>query len=343
MNKTPTVSAKEAFEALSAVGFPKTYVQRLLPDWWDNALFKTSSGAIEFASIVKQRLGVDVKFDQEGELRVLASDRAARFKRRASTKESELQISATLGIALAKLALHCTPKPYAALPSDPKKLASRIRQFTGKPAVSFKDLVDFCWDAGVPVLFLKDVPRATKRVTGMAVRIDSRPAIVLGFQSNQNARQLFVLAHELAHICLGHVSQTGVLIDEGLHTITDAIDGAPMESQDNEEKQADQFALTFLRNGASATLRGGARFTSASELAGAAALEGAARGIDPGHLVMSYAKEHEDWRIGNLATSYFPDSNTANAVLRQSFRAQARLDRLTDENRDYLLEVQGFQ
>ena len=342
MNKTPNVSAKEAFEALGAAGFPKAYVQRLLPDWWDNALFKTSSGAIEFASIIKQRLGVNVEFDQEGELRVLASDRGVRFKRRASTQDAELQVSATLGVALAKLALYCTDQPFAGLPGDPWLLGKRIRDISGQSAISFQTLVQFCWSVGVPVLFLKDVPKSTKRATGMAIRIDARPVIVLGFQSRQSARQLFVLAHELAHICLGHVSDTGVLIDEALSTITDAIEGAPMEKQDQEEKQADGFALVVLRNGETAGLCDGVRFASASELAGAAAVEGAARGIDPGHLVLSYAKEHEDWLIGNQAQAYFPDSDTAITTLKHCFVTHANMDRLTDENRDYLLEVQGF-
>lgn len=342
MKKPPTVSAKEAYEALNSVGFPKAYVQRLLPDWWDNALFKTGSGAIEFASIVKQRLGVDVQFDQEGELQVLASDRPVRFKRRATTQESELRLSATLGIALAKLALYCTAQPYAELPADPKALGTRIRDFTGRAAISFQDLVEFCWSAGVPVLFLKDVPKSAKRVTGMAVRVDSRPVVVLGYQSTQSARQLFVLAHELAHICMGHVTETGVLIDEGLDAITDSIEGAPTEKKDREEQQADRFALDLLRNGVDTILRGDVRFTSASELASAAALEGRARGIDPGHLVLSYAKNHDDWRIGNLAANYFPDSTTALSMLRGSFISHAKLDRLTDENRGYLLEVQGF-
>lgn len=343
MNKTPNVSAKEAFEALSAAGFPKTYVQRLLPDWWDNALFKTSSGAIEFASIINQRLGVDVKFDQDGELRVLATDQPARFKRRADTQEFELRVSATLGMALAKLALYCTSESYAQLPSDPKALGMRIRAFSGKAAISFQDLVEFCWTAGVPVLFLKDVPKTAKRVTGMAVRIDTRPVIVLGFQSKQSARQLFVLAHELAHICLGHVSETGVLIDEDLNAINEALDGAPAGKQDREEKQADRFALTLLNNGAPVALREGARFASSSELAGAAAVQGMERGVDPGHLVLCYAKAHGDWRMGNQALGYFPDSDTSISTLHQSFTAHARLDRLTEENQRYLLGVQGFQ
>lgn len=343
MTKTPTtVSAKEAYEALSAAGFPKSYVQRLLPDWWDNALFKTSSGAIEFASIVKQRLGVDVLFDPNGELQVRASDRPVRFKRRSTTQEQELHASASLGIALARLALHCTRASFEALPADPDKLGTRIRHDIGQDAINFQGLVLFCWRAGIPVLFLKDVPRSAKRVTGMAVSIHARPAIVLGLQSGQSARQLFVLAHELAHICLGHVPDTGVLLDEGLQSITDSMNGAPLDRQDKEEQQADQFALGVLRNGRSATLANGGHFYSESELAVAAVQEGRERGIDPGHLALSYAKEHEDWRIGHLAASYFPDSTTALATLQSAFVQHTDLERLTDENRRYLLGVQGF-
>ena len=71
-------------------------------------------------------------------------------------------------------------------------------------------------------------------------------------------------------------------------------------------------------------------------------MEGASRGIDPGHLVLSYAKEQEDWRIGNQAQAYFPDSDTAIETLKECFIRHANLGRLTEENRDYLLEVQGF-
>ncbi|WP_457322146.1 hypothetical protein, partial [Stenotrophomonas sp. P5_B8] len=106
MNKnTPTVTVKSAYHALGEAGYPKSFVSRLLPDWWDNALFKTSSGAIEFASILKQRLGLDVRFGDSGELEVLASNRPARYKKRAATLVSELQVCSSLGMALGKLAL----------------------------------------------------------------------------------------------------------------------------------------------------------------------------------------------------------------------------------------------
>lgn len=340
--KTPVVSTKSAYESLAAAGFPKAYVTRLLPDWWDNALFKTSGGAIEFASILRQRLGVDVRFAQSGELEVAGANNHARFKRRSTTAERELHICATLGMALARLALYCARLPYAPLPNDPAALGEFIRASADKSTISFEVLLDFCWRRGVPVLFLKDLPRGSKRIAGMASQVDGRPVVVLGYQSSQDSRQLFVLAHELAHICLGHVTATGALIDEGLSAVTDALEGGGDLPSDREERQADAFALTLLRNGRASRLGEGARFASAAELAVAALTEGGSRGIDVGHLILSYAKEHDDWLTANQAFAYLPGSTNALALVRERFIANADLDRLTEENRSYLLSVQGF-
>ena len=59
--KTP-ITVKSTFERLQAAGYPRAYVTKLLPDWWDNSLFKTSAGAFQLALILKQRLGLDVSF-----------------------------------------------------------------------------------------------------------------------------------------------------------------------------------------------------------------------------------------------------------------------------------------
>lgn len=343
MNKnTPTVTVKSAYHALGEAGYPKSFVSRLLPDWWDNALFKTSSGAIEFASILKQRLGLDVRFGDSGELEVLASNRPARYKKRAATLVSELQVCSSLGMALGKLALFCTDGTADPLPADPKELSKRVRASTGAAAIGFGSLLDFCWQQGIPVLFLKELPRGSKRITGMAMRIEDRPVIVLGFQSGQNAKQLFVLAHELAHICLGHVAGTGVLIDEGMDAITEAIEREADQHGDAEERQADQFALAMLRNGRLSLPLDNHGTMSAAQLVNMAMSLGDSLSVDPGHIILSYARDHDDWLLANQALGYFPDQASAKELLKDRFLANCDVDRLTDDNRAYLLSMQGF-
>ncbi|MBA0239817.1 ImmA/IrrE family metallo-endopeptidase [Stenotrophomonas maltophilia] len=343
MNKnTPMVTVKSAYDALSAAGFPKSFVTRLLPDWWDNALFKTSTGAIEFASILKQRLGLDVGFAESGELQVLAADRRARYKKRAATLESELQVCSTLGVAMGKLALFCMEQPAQQLLNDPLMLAKMVRAGSQTNDVSFEALLDLCWHQGVPVLFLKDLPRGSKRITGMALRIEGRPVIVLGYQSNQNAKQLFVLAHELAHVCLGHVDSAGVLIDEGIDAITESIEGAEDNLADAEEHQADEFALTLLRNGHRHLPHTDQSPASPAELTMEAVNRGRDLGIDPGHIILSYARQHDDWLFGNQALGYLPNQKTAMELIHDRFLKHCHVDRLSDDNRAYLLSMQGF-
>lgn len=343
MNKnTPTVTVKSAYDALGAAGFPKSFVSRLLPDWWDNALFKTSTGAIEFASILKQRLGLDVRFTDSGELEVLTPNRPARYKKRATTLDAELQVCACLGIALGKLALFCMDSPGTVPPKDSVMLAKQIRAQSDKKAVTFPALLDFCWSQGIPVLFLKELPRGSKRFTGMALQISGSPVIVLGYQSNQNARQLFVLAHELAHVCLGHVAKTGALIDEGMDAITEVIERESDRPADEEERQADQFALSLLRNGHGRLALGDQGSMSAAELTNLAVSAGKDLGIDPGHIILSYAHDHDDWMLANQALAYFPDQSSAKELIKQRFTTHCDVSRLSDDNRSYLLSMQAF-
>jgi len=339
---TTPITAKTAYESLKAAGYPRIYVEKLLPEWWDNSLLRTSAGTFQFAMILKQRLGLDVSFGQDGELSISAAAPRARFKRRSGTQEDELNIAANLGTALGGLAIHCAASPYSRPPSDPLEIRAMILQRSGKDHVDFEGLLDLCWVSGIPVLFLKEMPRNTKRMTGMAVAIAGRPAIILGFNHSQHSKQLFVLAHEVAHIICGHVGDDGVLIDEDLAEVNDGLQGGSVVRKDAEETEADGFALALIRNGITNPLRSFARPTSAATLASSAMMLGKSLGIDPGHLVLSYAKENDDWARANQALNFLPQRLGAIQLLEEKFLAHTGLSALSEENQEYILSVQGF-
>mgnify|MGYP001203049749 FL=1 len=338
---TTPITVKSAFESLKAAGYPRPYVERLLPDWWDHSLFKTSAGAFQFALLLKQRLGLVVNFAQDGSLAIDAATPNARFKRRRGTEEGALNIAASLGMALARLSIFSAGAPYSPLPPDPNYIGHLVRQISGTNSVGFEGLLALCWAQGIPVLFLKDLPKTSKRMTGMAVSVQGRPAIVLGFNSPQHARQLFVLAHELAHIVCGHVGENGVLIDEDIAEVTDALAGSDATRKDAEEKEADSFALALLRNGHTNVLKAIGRPDSAAVLASNAVIAGEQLGVDPGHLILSYARENDDWARANQALGYIADPRGAIEVLNQWFMQSTDLGALSDENREHVLAIQG--
>lgn len=339
--KTP-ITVKTAFESLKAAGYPRAYVTKLLPDWWDNSLLKTSAGALQFALILKQRLGLDVSFGQDGDLAIEARAARANFKHRAGTDADDLNVAASLGIALARLAIFVTREPYRQLPADPSAIYHLVRERTGRACVDFEGLLDLCWMCGIPVLFLKDMPKNTKRMTGMAVMVDGRPAILLGFHYAQHSKQLFVLAHELAHILCAHVQDNGALVDEDIADVSEGLEGRAQVRRDGQEREADAFALSLIRNGQMDVIRQIPRQASAATLAAAAMRLGHAHGIDHGHLIMSYAKEHDDWIRANQAMGFVQQAIGAIDLLRDRFIKNANLSAIAEEGGEHLFAMQGF-
>ncbi|KTB95722.1 ImmA/IrrE family metallo-endopeptidase [Pseudomonas syringae] len=339
--KTP-ITVKTAFESLKAAGYPRAYVTKLLPDWWDNSLLKTSAGAFQFALILKQRLGLDVSFGHDGDLAIEPRAARANFKHRAGTDADELNVAASLGIALARVAVFATREAYRALPADPLAIYELVRKSTGKACVDFEGLLDLCWMHGIPVLFLKDMPKNTKRMTGMAVMLDGRPSILLGFNYAAHSKQLFVLAHELAHILCEHVQTNGALVDEDIADVSEGLEGRAQVRRDAQEREADAFALSLIRHGQIDIIRQIPRQASAATLAAAAMKLGLTHGIDLGHLIMSYAKEHDDWIRANQAMGFVPQDIGAIELLRDRFIKNADLSAITEEGADHLFTMQGF-
>lgn len=341
--KTP-ITVKSAFESLQAAGYPRTYVSRLLPDWWDNSLLKTSAGAFQFALILKQRLGLDVSFGQDGNLAIEPQVAHANFKHLAGTHVDELNVAASLGIALARLAVFATRVPYLNLPANPAAIYAKVRELSGRPSVDFEGLLDLCWLHGIPVLFLKEMPRNTKKMTGMAVMVDGRPVILLGFNYAQHSKQLFVLAHELAHILCGHVQDNGVLVDEEIADVSEGLEGRAQVRRDDQEREADAFSLNLIRNGRMDIVRQMPRVAaSAAILAAEASKLGREAGVDYGHLILSYAKERDDWIRANQALNFIEQPVSAIALLQDRFMKNAALAAISEESTEHLLSMQGIK
>jgi len=335
------LSVSNAFKLLKNAGYPKSYVEKLLPEWWDSALLKTSSGALQFALFAKQRLGLEVRFSDDGSLHIAEDPITVRFKHRKDTSSDELTVVKNLGKAAASIASH-TVSNYAPLPESAFELRSYILEKTGNTAIDFERLLKICWDHGIPVLFLETLPKKAKRMTGMVVNHSGKPTILLGFRHNHQARQLFVLAHELGHLLLGHVGEESLLIDEDLDSEIDTLNSQIETTLDAEEEDADKFALQLLRGNHELSFDTIVGLEQPTELAVFAMQEGEKHGIDPGHIIASYAFESLDWPTANKAMNFFENSGDAISKIRQCYIDSANLENLSEESESYLLALQGF-
>lgn len=343
MQDASPITAKNAYEALKTLGYTRPYIVKLLPDWWDNSLLKTSAGALQFALILKQRLGIEVRFDAQGALSVAFDQAQTKFKHRRDTLDEELGQAAGIGRAMARLVAHGLSIPLQAPPASPLEIRQHL--LADGPFVEFDGLVDYCWSCGIPVLFLDNLPPQTKRAAGMAVNIGGRPVIVLGHRLRQKSRQLFILAHELGHIALNHIRKDSILIDEDIAQVTESVDRNSRGNEDDqEERAADQFALQLLRGDLEMpAARLFSPLASGAVLAREALRLSGEHKIDPGHLLLSWAKEAGTWSSAAQAIGFFSDSDTAIETLERDFRRYSNLQSLSEENQDFLASIQGFR
>ncbi|WP_191968526.1 ImmA/IrrE family metallo-endopeptidase [Cellvibrio sp. KY-GH-1] len=340
--KMTPLSAKQPYESLKKAGYSKVLIGKFLPDWWDDALLKTSAGLFQFANILQNKLGLLVHFETNGELVVSANNPQSRFKHRQDTDSSELTISANFGRALGSIAIHCINHQYIPLPENASQLREKIIATSGKPYVDFPGLVNFCWKSGIPVLQLDFVPLKAKRMAGMVTRIKDRPVIILGYKNDQHAKQLFILSHELGHLQKKHVKENETLIDEDLDSIAEKISGDKKARQDIEEREADEFALEVLRGANKIPYGLLGRPDSPATLAVNAIKLSKSINVDPGHIILSYAYETHEWVIATQAIAFIPKTNDALNIVKSEFLSNVDLTQLSEENQSYLLSMQNI-
>lgn len=338
MSRAHALSISGSISALATLGYPRSYLKRVLPEWWDSSLGGTAAGALQFALMVKERLGINGTFDSNGRLQLEAPRLEARYKKRSSTQISELDLTSRIGFALARFAIRATPEGTLTT-ATAEEIHTSIREMFAVNLVDFTSLIRFCWRSGVPVLYLDALPAKAAKMAGMAINHNGRHAIVIAHKFEQSARQAFVVAHELGHIVLRHVSRDSVLVDETIQAVEESLRQVTL---DDEEKLADQFALTLLRGFKGDLGFDGRQGDSPATLAVKAISEGARLKVDPAHILLSYAYDVKDWRNANLAVRFLPKIQSAHHILETVFKSESSIDKISADDRDFLLAMQGF-
>jgi hypothetical protein len=303
---------KGLYARLRGIGLPTPWVRKmLLPDWWEDEAATKPAGFTEAVWTISRHLGVPA--DQLRDISsaiTLPRDRGVQFKLTKGSDRESVDLARLLGEQVAKFALLGTG-PFRTPIESARDTRLRVLE-SGAPWVGFGSLLDHCWSVGIPVLHLSDLPG--RRMDGMVVAIDSRPAIVLA-SAKSAPWLLFHLAHELGHVALGHGAVVDADIDES--------------SSDPQEMAANAFAIDLITGKAGMHVRD-ARWPKAGDLAVAAQQLGRQECIDPGHLVLSYAHamsrgaNNNFWGVANAALKLLPSEGDAVAMIRD--RMAANLD-----------------
>lgn len=323
--------ADRAFkDSVKSAGLKWSAVEKVLPDWAGQA-FDSASGVLELKGFLVRHLGLHLESDGSLTAAVLPT---ALFKTTAGTDIETVSAARRIATSCAKIVAQATKPKWSGFNSDPSSIRSSIIEKSKHGWVDFESLLAKCWEVGIPVIYLPDLPVEGRKMQGMVTNVVGRPVIVLS-KKDQADWLLFILAHELGHIARGHLPQTegGAIVDAEVTADS---------SSDSQEDEANSFALAVL------TPFKGIRIAStvpkAPELAEAAIKFGKAKGISPGHVILNAVRNttingHKLFALGRAAQKLLPvelSSRPVDELCKESIAENIDVDRLTYDSAEYL-------
>lgn len=334
----PSNRLNAIFGSLEAAGYPRNLQRLLLPEWVTTEVLADADASAEVAIILAKRLGLRPAslFSQTPHIETLRR-RDTKYKRSIPNKSKDLTAATAIAVGVAETIAAACRIPFLLFPS--KAQGFRQGALTDFPGnwLGLRNLLMYCWAHGVPVVHLSELGHGTAKMDGMVVQTNERPVIVLSKNADLWAWQLFVLAHEVAHIALGHVEDDEILIDEELGKESYA-----MEDPDIDERAADAFAIELLNGRPDATYRVLDEHVNAQTLARAAFDHGKPLQIDPGHIVLNFAHHSGNWPIGIAAATILQGDNPpASVVINEAMWRELDTDAFSDDTLEFLRRATG--
>jgi hypothetical protein len=321
-------------QRLRRLGLSNSAIDAAWPEWWSEDADSSPSARLELKFSLARKLGLDARslVDDEGVARFAWKDEA-RFKNLAGESSLELAAMASFGRAVGSILLEATAPGPEILTPDVARIRDSILR--SQPFVTLLDLLALSWAAGVPAVHLRVFPLQQKRMAAMSVRVGNRSAILLGKDSRFPAQIAFYVAHEIAHIALGHLQFGTTIVDL-------EVEHPSLANSDTEEKEADEYALFLLTGSKNPEVLPAFRDYNAPGLADAAMRSAAAVHIEPGTLALSFGYSTGNWAVANSALGfiYGRTSPVWKGVNDLAMR-QLGIDNIPTDSRPYLAAVLG--
>ena len=285
-------SDRDLINRLRKAGFSLAAIRAAWPSWWSDEAAATASGRAELRFALARRLGLEPKALLGERVEFVWNDEAL-FKNLNAENAAQRAALTSFGMSIGRLLLRATRGASTEI-VPAQTLRNAI--LANAPFVDLRSLVSTCWALGVPVIHLRVFPLDTKAMHAMAVRVGDRFAILLGKDSNYPAPVAFTLAHELGHVMCGHLTHAPAVID--------LEDPALAKHPDDQEREADRFALTLLTGSPEPDIQTNLDSFNAPTLA-AAVLEAAGRyAVEPGTLALCLAFQHRTWPVAMSALGF---------------------------------------
>lgn len=279
-------------ERLRNAGISRAAIQAAWPSWWTEEASASPSGRAELRFALARRLGLEPKPLLGERVEFIWNDEA-KFKHLTAQDVVQRAALTSFGMSFGKLLLRATPGISTHIASA---VALRRAILSGSRFVDLQSLIATCWALRVPVIYLRVFPLEAKSMHAMVIGVDGRFAILLGRDSSYPAPVAFTLAHELGHIMLSHLGVAPALVD--------LKDPATTRGSDEQEIEADGFALTLLTGSPDPDIQTSFEKFNAPTLAKAVLTAADKYGVEPGTLALCLAHRRNLWPVAMSALRF---------------------------------------
>ncbi|MFQ3628615.1 MAG: ImmA/IrrE family metallo-endopeptidase [Cyanobacteriota bacterium] len=343
------IGIQDFYSRLNEIGLPRPFVKKfLLPEWWVPECEAEPDAVVEAAAYVARRANLDfnslIRVNDQPRFKDMAKPC---YKLKAEHDSRPLVLPQAIACRVAELVAYTyrgnhydRDKRFSVQDIRSKILLTHKQE---NRLVNLQSLLEFCWEIGIPVVYVSHFPDGQKKFDGMVGFFGDgkrstadRPVIVVSKKHRFSAWLAFILAHELGHLMKGHV-QDSPIIDEQIN---------PSQNEDEQEIEADEFALELLfgkTNPSYFQLRN----LKAETLARYAEDYSAQDQVDSGAIALNYAwyKAHmaadqtakrASWATAQSALKILEKNANAPKLINHYLRQSLDLEQLSEDNQEFL-------
>jgi len=304
-------------------------LKNYVPDWWDEELNDSPSAVQQLLMSLARFINLDLKsvLDKTQPLKFKTS--VCNYKHASNKEQSQLKTATALVSSAARIIAQATTSEFKAFP-DALTLRSSLLN-AGNACINFEALVRYCWQQGVPILYLPELP-TTKKMDAVVVDINGTPVIAITKKCTHESKFLFLLAHEMGHIYHQHLTLGQLIVDE---KISGDID------KDEQENQANQFAIALLTGQYQTQYSWNIK--NPQLLKSKAQEESRLKNIDAGHIILNWAHLKKDWAISGKALNLLYRNENWTKLLKTQIFEHISEDEVYEDQLDYLYKLMKIE
>ena len=319
---------------LSEAGIKRKYLnETVLPSWWDESLALTPGGFREVTAYISAHIGYSLKslLDPTSEL-AFSQAGNVKYKKAKGKTEDDVCLSTQIALALARaVARAFSDNPsFEALP-PPTEWREKLLARSDRDWVCLRHILRYSWEAGIPVVFLKNLPTAAKKPDALTTMVGDRPVIVILNGRKSPSWIAFIVAHELGHIHHGHLKPGQTLVDEKIDS----------NSAEQEEIDANAYAALLLTGHSNLGLHSVSRMNT-KQLASQAKEFGKNYRVAPGVAALNYGFNTREWALSNGALSVLEKEDDAGLDLAGATRENLDAAEVSEEAWEFISRTTGL-